>query len=81
MVAILGLAGTEIVTGQTVMQQASSSVGLAVAGVLGAAVLAASIAPAIAGKVAALKVFPDENDSFADAPLPYTWNALAEKLK
>ena len=55
------------------------------AGAAGAAALAllltaASVAPALAGRVPVQKVLPSENDPYADGPLPYTWSPLAEKI-
>ncbi|GLI65723.1 hypothetical protein VaNZ11_009319, partial [Volvox africanus] len=79
MVGFLGVAATEIITGQSALQQLASTSGAAAAAVAGLLTLAASIAPAVMGRVPAAKVVANEADSFPDRPLPYTWNALAEK--
>lgn len=78
MAAFLGVVGTYYVTGNTFAQQLTSEIGLIAAGALGMSILVASIAPAIVGKTSVEKVFPSENDSFADRQLPYFWTALAE---
>ncbi|GLC52620.1 hypothetical protein PLESTB_000649900 [Pleodorina starrii] len=80
MVGFLGIAVTEILTNQSALQQLSSPVGAAAAAAVGLLTLAASIAPAVVGRVPAASVVASENDIFPDGPLPYTWNALAEKL-
>ncbi|EFJ41442.1 hypothetical protein VOLCADRAFT_107717 [Volvox carteri f. nagariensis] len=80
MVGFLGIAAVEVLSGQSALQQLTSSTGAAAAVATGLLTLAASIAPAVAGRVPAAKVVANENDSFPDGPLPYTWNALAEKL-
>ncbi len=79
-VGFLGIAVTEVLTNQSALQQLTSPTGVAAAVAAGVLTFAASVAPAVAGRVPAVKVVANENDSFADGPLPYTWNALAEKL-
>ncbi|KXZ45477.1 hypothetical protein GPECTOR_54g218 [Gonium pectorale] len=80
MVGYLGIAATELITQQSALQQLTSPAGAAAAAALGLLTLAASIAPAVAGRVPASKVIASELDSFADGPLPYTWHPLAEKV-
>ncbi|GIL79258.1 hypothetical protein Vretimale_16444 [Volvox reticuliferus] len=80
MIGFLGIAVTEILTGQSALQQLASTTGAAAAAAAGVLTLVASIAPAVAGRVPAAKVVANETDIFPEGPLPYTWNALAEKL-
>ncbi|KAG2500341.1 hypothetical protein HYH03_001916 [Edaphochlamys debaryana] len=80
MIGYFGIVIAEFATGQSALAQLSSPAGAAGALALAVGVLAASVAPAIAGKVAPSRVIPDDNDPFPDRPLPYAWNALAEKV-
>ncbi|GFR41591.1 hypothetical protein Agub_g2314 [Astrephomene gubernaculifera] len=80
MVGFLGIALSEILTHQSAVQQLTSASGATAAILVGLTTLAASIAPALAGRVPAAKVIASEYDTYPDGPLPYTWNALAEKL-
>jgi hypothetical protein len=80
MVAFLACAIKELATGTSTVQQLASPAGVALAVTLSAAVLAASVAPAATGKVAAQQLFPSDNDPYADRQLPFVWNGLAEKI-
>lgn len=80
MLGFLGVVAVEVATGQAALQQLASPAGAAAAAAAALLTLAASVAPAVAGKVPASRVLPDENDAFADGPLPYTWSPLAEKV-
>lgn len=78
MSAFLGVLGTYFVTGNGFMYQIASKEGIIWASVLGIAVLAASIAPAVVGRTTVEAVFPSETDSYSDRQLPYFWTYLAE---
>lgn len=78
MVAFLGIAGVELATGQTFISQLTSGTGAAAAVGLAVFTMAASLAPAVAGKVKVEDVFPDANSSYADRQLPYYFSPLAE---
>ena len=78
MMAFLGVAGVELATGQTAVQQLSSVGGAGAAVALAAAVSAASLAPLLLGKVKPEAAFPNANDSYANQHLPYFWTGIAE---
>lgn len=80
MVAFLACAIKELATGTSTVEQLSTPAGAALAIVVSTAVLAASVAPAATGKVAAQQLFPQDNDPYADRLLPAVWNGLAEKI-
>lgn len=79
-IGFLGIAVTEIFTNQSALNQLASPAGAAAATVAGVLTLAASIAPAVVGRVPVAKVIASEDECFPDGPLPYTWNALAENI-
>ncbi|KAK3241911.1 hypothetical protein CYMTET_48369 [Cymbomonas tetramitiformis] len=76
MVAFLGIAATEITTGQTVMQQLESAPIPALA--VSLLVTAASLAPIVNEKVTADNLFPTSQDAYPDSLLPTTWTYDAE---
>ncbi|KAG2426679.1 hypothetical protein HXX76_012989 [Chlamydomonas incerta] len=80
MVGFLGIVVTELLTGSSALTQLGSSTGAAAAAAAGLLTLAASIAPAVAGRVPAGQVIASNSGSFEDGPLPYFWTPLAEKL-
>ncbi|KAG2452006.1 hypothetical protein HYH02_003048 [Chlamydomonas schloesseri] len=80
MVGFLGIAATELLTGASALSQLGSSTGAAAAAAAGLLTLAASIAPAVAGRVPAGQVVASDSGSFEDGPLPYFWTPLAEKI-
>lgn len=80
MVAVLGMLGVEAVTHTPVVQQLLSAQGAVGAVVLSSLVIAASVAPVLAGKASPANVFPTANDSYADRQLPYYFSYLAEVL-
>ena len=80
MLAFVGVAGVELATGQTFLQQLAAPAGAAHAAALAAAVAAASLAPLLAGRVQPEAAFPSINDSYPNSQLPYFWTATAEAL-
>lgn len=80
MVGYLGVLAVELASHQPALAQLASPAGAAAAAAVGLLTLAASIAPAVAGKVPASQVILLESDSFPGRPLPYIWHPLAEKL-
>jgi hypothetical protein len=80
MVAFVACAVGELATGTSTVQQLASPAGAALAAALSIAVMAASVAPAVTGKVPAQQLFPLDNDPYADRLLPYFWSGLAEKI-
>jgi hypothetical protein len=80
MVSFFAIAAVELASGQRLVEQAASPAGAAGAAALTLAVTAASLAPALTGRVPATRVFPSTDDSVPDGPLPYFWTALAETI-
>lgn len=80
MLTVLGAAAAELATGRTLLEQAGTGAGAAAAVGLMAFVTAASLAPALAGKVPTTRVFPSTTDSYPDQQMPYFWTALAETI-
>lgn len=80
MIAVLGLLGVEATTHTPVVQQLLSVQGAAAAAALSVAVIAASVAPVLAGKASPANVFPTANDSYANSQLPYYFTYLAEVI-
>ncbi len=76
----IGLAG-EVMQDDIVIRQLFSSQGAYNAMLVGALVLAASIAPAVLGRVPVQNVFPDEeNPAPLSGDVPNIWNYNAERL-
>lgn len=76
----LGLFG-EVVNDDIVVRQLFTTEGAYNAMLVGALVLAASVAPAILGRVPVQNVFPDEeNPPSMSGDLPNVWNYNAERL-
>lgn len=80
MLGFYGILATELATGQSALEQLASPAGAVAAATVALLTLAASVAPAVVGKVPASRVLPSEGDPYADGPLPYTWSPLAEKV-
>lgn len=77
MLSFLGVAAVELSTGRGFLEQAASPAGAASALALMAAVTAASLAPALLGKVPVDRAFPSVNDSYPNTQLPYVWTAVS----
>lgn len=78
MLGFVGIVATELATGRSLPAQLATTSGAAHAAALGLAVMAASLAPLLSGRVRPEQAFPSENDSYASTQLPYFWTALAE---
>jgi hypothetical protein len=81
MLSFLGVAAVELATGRGFLEQAASPAGAASALALMAAVTAASLAPALLGKVPVDRAFPSVNDSYPNTQLPYVWTAVSLGLR
>ncbi len=80
MLSIVGLLGVEATTHTPVVQQLLSVQGAVGAVAVSVAVIAASVAPVLAGKASPATVFPTANDSYANRQLPYYFTYLAEVI-